>query len=371
MMHVLVFGGFADSLIKFRGPMLLAMVQRGHRVTAVAPSASPMVRASLSSMGVDYRDVPLSRTGLNPLPDLRTLLHLIRLFRELKPDAVLSYTIKPVIYGSLAAYIARVPAIYSMITGLGYAFAGTGTERKWIARLAAFLYGLAVRRNRRVFFQNPDDRAFFLDAGMLRCADCAVLINGSGVDLHQFGHVSPPTGVPSFLLVARLIKDKGILEYVEAARVVKRSHPEAQFRLLGPLDINPTALSAAQIAAWESEGLISYLGETWDVRPALADCSVFVLPSYSEGTPRSTLEALALGRAVITTDAPGCRETVVDGENGFLVPVRNAPALAQAMSKFVEHPELVERMGNAGRRLAEEKFDVNKVNAAILGAMEL
>lgn len=370
-MRVVVFGGFADSLVNFRGPLLRALVANGHEVTAYAPAASPVVQAKLAEMGVEYRDVPLSRTGLNPVSDLKTFLALISLFRELKPDVLLSYTIKPVIYGSLAARLAGVSAIYSMITGLGYAFASGGGGGKWVGQVAKFLYRSALNGNRRVFFQNPDDRDFFVGAKILARAEQAVLVNGSGVDLQHFGCVPVPENTPSFLLIARLIKDKGIIEYVEAARLVKCRHPAVQFHLLGPLDSNPNAISAAQISEWETEGAIIYLGEAADVRPAIAACSVYVLPSYAEGTPRTVLEAMSMGRAVITTDAPGCRETVVDGVNGFLVPTRDAAALAQAMLDLIEHPESIVRMGKAGRSLAEEKFDVHKVNSAILSAMKL
>lgn len=371
-MNVVVFGGFADSLVNFRGSLLRALVANGHAVTACAPAASPDVLAKLAEMGVEYRDVTLNRTGLNPISDIKTFLTLISFFREMKPDALLSYTIKPVIYGSLAARLAGVPAIYSMITGLGYAFATGGGGGKWIAYVARFLYRLALKGNRRVFFQNPDDRDFFIRAKILYRTKQAILINGSGVDLQHFGCVPVTEKTsPSFLLIARLIIDKGIIEYVTAARLVKCRYPAVQFCLLGPLDSNPNAISAAQINEWETEGTITYLGEAADVRSAIAVCSVYVLPSYAEGTPRTVLEAMSMGRAVITTDAPGCRETVVDGVNGFLVPARNAIALAQAMFQFIEHPELIQSMGNEGRRLAVDKFDVHKVNSVILDAMGL
>lgn len=370
-MHVVVFGGYADSLLNFRGPLLRALVAKGHKVTACAPSASAYVLGKLSEMGVDYRDVPVSRTGLNPLSDIKTFWRLFFLLRELKPDVLLSYTIKPVIYGSLAARLARVPSIYSMITGLGYAFSSGHAERKWVTRIAAILYRIALGGNTGVFFQNPDDRDFFVRAKMLTGNEQSILINGSGVDLQYFCCVPVPESTPSFLLIARLIKDKGIIEYVEAARMVKSRYPDIRFRLLGPLDSNPNAISLAQINEWEKEGTITYLGETADVRPAITESSIYVLPSYGEGTPRTVLEAMAMGRSVITTDASGCRETVVDGLNGLLVPPRDASALAQAMFRFIEHPELVRSMAGEGRRLAEDKYDVHKVNAVILDAMGL
>jgi len=371
-MQVVIFGGFADSLVNFRGPLLRALVANGHQVTACAPSATANVLGKLTEMGVDYRDVSVSRTGLNPLSDIKTFWSLIILIRELKPDVLLSYTIKPVIYGSLAARLLGVPAIYSMITGLGYVYSSGNAERKWVTRIATLLYRFALNGNKRVFFQNPDDRSFFVRSEMLTCIEQSVLINGSGVDLQHFAYDAVKSiKFPSFLLIARLIKDKGIGEYVEAARLVKSRYPDVNFCLLGPLDSNPNAISALQIGEWEAEGVISYLGETSDVRPALRACSVYVLPSYAEGTPRTVLEAMATGRAVITTDVPGCRETVVDGGNGFLVPPRDASALAEAMSRFIEHPELIRCMGSEGRSMVEDKYDVHKVNAVILEVMGL
>lgn len=370
-MKVIVFGSFADSLINFRGHLLRTLVEKGHAVTACAPDASADIQAELAGMGVKYHDVILNRSGLNPLSDIRTFLMLIIMFREMKPDVLLSYTIKPVIYGSIAARLAGVPAIYSMITGLGYAFASGNGKKKWVTYLARFLYRLALKNNKRVFFQNQDDRDFFVRAKMLAFVEQSALINGSGVDLQHFGYAPLTESVPSFLLIARLIRDKGIVEYVEAARLVKYLYPAAQFCLLGPLDSNPNAIPSSQINEWNNEGAITYMGVASDVRPAIAACSVYVLPSYAEGTPRTVLEAMAMGRAVITTDAPGCRETVVNGVNGFLVPVHDALALAKAMISFIENSDMIERMGKEGRRLAKHKFDVHKVNKVILGVMGL
>lgn len=370
-MRVVVFGGFADSLVNFRGPLLRSMVGKGHIVTACAPAASSEVLEKLAAIGVQYRDVPLSRTGLNPFSDVITFLKLISLFREIKPDVLISYTIKPVIYGSIAARLVGVPEVYSMITGLGYAFTSSSGKMKWVAQIAKLLYRLALMNNRHVFFQNPDNRDFFVRENILSQAEQPILINGSGVDLQHYEYAPASVGVTSFLLIARLLKDKGIVEYVDAARIVKRSYPSIRFNLLGPLDSNPAAISTTQISEWEDEGVITYLGEASDVRPMITACSVYVLPSYAEGTPRTVLEAMSIGRAVITTDASGCRETVIDGVNGFLVPTRDASVLAVAMLKFIEDPELIQRMGKKGRSLAKEKFDVHKVNAVILGAMGL
>jgi glycosyltransferase involved in cell wall biosynthesis len=345
------------------------MVKEGHEVIACADGENVEVASSLKKIGVTYRSIRIERAGLNPLKDLRTLWRLYSFLKKTNPEAVLSYTIKPVIFGSLAAYLAGASNIYSIITGLGYVFTGETLKHRAIRFLAANMYRLALTVNKTVFFQNPDDLAFFADSGLVS-PHKQLLVNGSGVDLDHFGK-SDITNQPVFLLIARLLKDKGIIEYVNAARILKKRYPAAIFRLLGPLDSNPSAINKLQIEKWQKEGMIEYLGETRDVRSYIAESSVYVLPSYREGTPRTVLEAMAMGRPIVTTDAPGCRETVIDGENGFLVPVKNVDALVQAMERFILQAELVGRMGVRSREIAEEKYDVHKVNEVILKTMGL
>ena len=373
-MNIAVIASYAPSLVIFRGPLLAEMVARGHTVTGYAPDPDPQLVAALAALGVQFRAYPLQRAGLNPLRDARTLAALTASLRRDRPDAALCYTIKPVIYGTLAARLAAVPRRFAMITGLGYAFteADTGARKRrlveWIVRA---LYRLALRGCHVVFFQNPDDRGEFLRLGLVREAQ-AVLVNGTGVDLDHYAPAAPVTDGPVFLLIARLLADKGIREYVAAARILKARYPQAVFRLVGPYDPNPAAIQPDEIAAWQAEGAVEYLGETRDVRPFIAACSVYVLPSfYREGTPRTVLEALAMGRPVVTTDAPGCRETVVPGANGFLVPPRDVAALAAALERFILQPGLIATMGAHSRALAVEKYDVHQVNAAMLAAMRL
>jgi len=363
-------GGLAESLVNFRGPLLREMVSAGHEVYACAPEASPEVEASLADMGVTYRSVPLDRTGINPVRDLFSIMKLVSIFRTIRPEVFLGYTIKPVIYGSIAAQIAGVPATYTMITGLGYSFSGAGFRSRVVGMIAGFLYGVALGFNKNVFFQNPDDMALFGDKGILREEGKAVLINGSGVDVDEFEPADFPPEI-SFLLIARLIRDKGIYEYVEAARMIREKYPQVTFRLAGWLDGNPHAIAENDLRTWIEAGDVDYLGRLSDVRPALADCSVYILPSYREGIPRTVLEAMAMGRPVITTDAPGCRETVSNGRNGILVRVRDVMDLAEAMESFIGNPDLIEKMGIASREIAEEKYDVRKVNSCILQTMRL
>lgn len=367
--RVTVLGGFALSLLNFRGPLLRALVESGHEVIASAPDVSDDVRLALQALGTTCREVPMQRAGLSPSGDLHTLFSLLQLFREVRPDTLLCYTIKPVIWGLLAARLARVPRRVAMITGLGYAFMdGGGWRQRVILRVVCFLYRRALAGAHVVMFQNPDDRTEFEKRGLLPKSAEVVMINGSGVDTRHYA-AAPLPQAPVFLLMARLLSDKGIREYVGAAKQLRVRYPSAHFLLAGPLDKNPAALSEVELQQWQREGAIEYLGSLRDVRPALARCRIYVLPSYREGTPRSVLEAMSSGRPIITTDAPGCRETVKEGSNGFLVPVRDTDALARAMERFILEPELAGRMGQESRRIAEEKYDVNKVNAVIMRAM--
>jgi len=370
-MKIVVLGGFAESLVRFRGPLLAALVEAGHKVIACAPEFSPDIAERIQKLGATCRPIPLERAGLNLFKDLGFLLRLARIFRKEQPDMLFCYTIKPVIYGSLAARWAGVSAIFSMITGLGYTFSGHTLRRRLLTFVAETLYRLALAGNQVVFFQNPDDRALFLQRKLVRDQNQTALVNGSGVDIDYYAETPVPSGLPVFVLIARMLRDKGVVEYVEAARILKRKHPHATFRLIGPVDINPASLRVEQLEAWCGEGVIEYQGWVHDVRPLLAAASVFVLPSYREGTPRTVLEAMSMGRPIVTTNAPGCRETVSDGENGFLVSIKDVDALAYAMERFILCPELIERMGKRSRALAEQKFDVHGVNRVLLRAMGL
>lgn len=373
-MRILVVGVYAASVVTFRGDMLREMAQRGHEVLAVAPEDDPEVRDALAAMGVHYQAVPMQRTSLSPFQDLRTLAWLARVIRRFRADCVLTYAAKPVVYGSLAARLMRVPHRAAMITGMGSALGGAAIDasrkRRLLATLTRELYRVALRGVHTLFFQNPDDLAAFRSLGLIPRKARTVLIGGSGVNLETFAEAPWPAGPLTFLMMGRLIRDKGVHEYVEAARRVRAVVPDVRVRLLGDLDTNPTAITAEELDAWTREGVIEYLGSTEDVRPYLADTHVYVLPSYGEGMPRSVLEALAVGRPVIVTDVPGCRETVVDGRNGRLVAVRDPGALADAMLDLAGRPDDLPEMGRRSRRMAEERFDVRIVNRTILEALD-
>ena len=371
---IVLFSANAISLLLFRGELMRKLTGRGMRVIALAPDFDPPGRERIRALGAEPLDITLERTGLSPLQDLRDLVRLVRLLRSLAPDAVIGYFIKPVIYGSLAAKIAGVPRRFGLIAGLGYVFTATGKRDAWSRKALRFgvsnLYRLALSLCDRVFFLNQDDRDLFLSAGLVG-SDKAVLLASEGVDLDRFSPAPPVTAPIRFLVIARLLREKGLVEFAEAARIVRERYPEVEFQLVGGADPKPGSLSPELVESWVREGVLEWRGEVADVRAAIATCSVYVLPSYREGKPMSTQEAMAMARPIITTDVPGCRDTVEEGVNGFLVPVRDSSALAQAMIRFIEEPALIPAMGAQSRRIAERKFDVAAINRTIAAAMDL
>lgn len=363
-------------MINFRGPLIRDLVGRGVTVYALSPDFDARTRKIIEKLGAIPVDISLQRTGQRVWRDVWDFVRLCRTIRALKPDAMFSYFVKPVIYGSLAGYICGVPKRYALVAGLGYVFADSPhvpssgrTRRRILQGVVSALYRLACKSCDRVFFQNDDDVAYFLSNGLIS-RDKVVRVNGTGVDLHEFRPAPPVTKPITFLLIARLLREKGIREYVQAARKVKALHPSVRFLLVGAPDANPGALSPTEVASWVQHGIVEWPGHVDDVRPWISQSSVFVLPSYyREGVPRSTQEAMAMGRAVITTDSVGCRDTVQNGVNGFLVPPRDSEALADAMLRFVEVPSLIVEMGRKSREFVEQRFDVKAINALILTAM--
>jgi len=367
------------NLINFRAGLIRALVQAGHEVVAVAPPDEYVPR--LAALGCRYIEMPMDNRGTHPVRDALLLLRLIRVLRAERPAAMLGFTVKPNIYGSIACHLVGVAAINN-ISGLGAVFISRG----WITHVVQWLYRQALARSAQVFFQNKDDEALFLSRGLAPKGQTG-LLPGSGVDLVRFaplegqgnsrrGSGHQPARPFRFLLIARMLWDKGVGEYVEAARVLRRAHPQletaVEFNLLGFLDVkNPAAISRDQMNAWVDEGVVKYLGSTDDPRPFIADADCVVLPSYREGTPRSLLEAAAMARPIVTTDVEGCREVVDDGINGLLCQVRSGEDLAKKMSQMLSlSDEEREQMGRAGRAKMERQFDEQIVIDRYLSVLE-
>jgi glycosyltransferase involved in cell wall biosynthesis len=370
LLDVLILAGNARSLIANRGDLIHDMRNAGLDVAAAVPIADYL--PEVEELGITIYPIEMGRTGINPVHDLKTLWSLFRLIRRLKPKVVFGYTIKPVVYGSIAAKAAGVPRIYSMITGLGHVFTTDSPKNRRLQKVVSLLYRAGLACNQRVFFQNPDDLQEFTERGILRDAGKAVRTYGSGVDMQRFVATPLPEGNLTFLFIGRLLTEKGVAEFCEAAGQLHAEHPSARFIAVGPHDPNlPHSCAVEDLQRWKEEGCVEFIGGVSDVRPWIAQCSVFVLPSYREGTPRSVLEAMSMRRPIITSDAPGCRETVEDGVNGFLVAPRTSAPLLEAMRRFAEQPALVPQMAEASRALVERHYDVRKVNKVILEAMEL
>jgi glycosyltransferase involved in cell wall biosynthesis len=365
----------AFSLGNFRGPLIRALTDRGIRVYALAPDYDDGSRTRVAELGAEPVNYRLSRAGMNPWQDLVDVFQFSRLLKRLAPDVTLGYFIKPVIYGSIAAWKASVPKRFSMIEGLGYVFLDAPESFSWrrsiLRWLVSRLYKFALGLNEKVFFLNQDDIAQFVNDGIV-VAGQVVRLDGIGLDLDHYRTAPPVVEPVTFILVARMLREKGVYDFVEAARQVRKRYPAVRFLLVGGVDENPASVTEAELRGWADEGLVEWPGHVDDVRPWLAQASVFVLASYyREGVPRGNQEAMAMARPVITTDWVGCRETVQDGVNGFLVPVRDPTALAQAMLRFVESPGLIVTMGREGRRIAQERFDVHVINRQIMETMGL
>lgn len=354
-MRVVVVANTAWYLVNFRLNLMKALQAKSYEVIAVAPDDT-VHAARLRDSGMRFVPVPISGSGTNPLKELLSVWHLRRIFKRNGCQVVLSYTPKGNLYSAIASLSCKLPFIPN-VSGLGSSFIRTN----WVTRVVKVLYRLTMGRAHKVFFQNLDDMAVFVDAGLVPPERCERL-PGSGVDLFRFQYQPMPDRdplQPVFLLVARLLWDKGVGEYADAARLVLKRYPLAKFHLLGFLDVdNPSAVSRDQVQSWESEGVVKYLGPTDDVRPFIKNSDCVVLPSYREGVPRTLLEAAAMGRPVITTDAPGCRDTVINGETGWLCRPRDVNDLADRMLAFIETwPKERAAMGQKGRARIELEFD--------------
>ena len=354
----------ASNILIFRRELIEAIRGAGYEPVVIVPADSA-AEERLASLGVQGLPVPMSRSGLNPFADLALLRSYRRALKALRPAVFLGFTIKPNIYGCIAAAALRIPAIAN-VSGLGTVF----VRRSPVTALVERMYRFAFRRAGIVFFQNRDDRDLFVASKIVR-PDQARLLPGSGIDLKRYAPAPLPPGPVKFLLIARLLGDKGVREYVEAARVLRSRQPGAKFQLLGPLDAeNRTSIQPRELDRWVAEGVVEYLGAADDVRPFIAEASAIVLPSYREGLPRSLLEGAAMGRPLIASDVPGCRDVVEPGVNGLLCEARDAQSLGECMEAFLGlAPERRAEMGEAARRTAEERFSHEIVTRAYLDAI--
>ncbi len=373
MPKILIFGGVPNSIINFRAELIDEWLKLGYKVTAVTAEADKYFATRFQEMRISFFPVPLKRGSLNLFADLKTMFAFNRIIKTEKPDLVFAYTVKPIVLSGLLLYFNKKLVLYALITGLGYAFAGQTARQRFAKGLLRVLYRLALKKSAVVFFQNRDDLDLFLNHGIVSEQQRLVKVNGSGVNTnHYYFSKIKHDDIPVFLLIARMIKSKGVKVFVDAARVIKKKYPRAKFVLLGQKSQEPDRIDPTELERWQAEGLVDYVGRQQDVRSYIENSSVFVLPSYyREGVPRSVLEAMSMGRPIITTDSTGCRDTVIDGVNGYLVPVKDSVALAKTMERFILNPALIEEMGLESRRIAEEKFDVRKVNRVILAEMEM
>lgn len=356
------------TVYNFRGELIQRIIKEGYEVIATGPDIDDVNK--IEELGARFVLIPMNKTGTSVFDDLKYAKRLTDLFKQEKPDVTLGYTVKPAIYGAIAAKRAKVPNINSMITGGGYALTAKTLKAKVIGIIVKTLYRIGLRKVDHVIFQNHDDLNEFCDRKMVKREKCA-FVNGSGVNLEKFERAPYPEQT-AFFMLSRLLKSKGVCEYLEAARMVKDKHPDVHFYILGKYETAmQDAVDKEYVEQFIHDGIVERFEETTDVRPYYSMCSVYVLPSYREGTPRTVLEAMAMNRPVITTDTQGCRETVIDGENGFLVPVKNAKAVADKMIWFIENQNMISVMGDKSRTLAEKKFDVNLVNQAMVEYMNL
>ncbi|OED36850.1 hypothetical protein AB833_25930 [Chromatiales bacterium (ex Bugula neritina AB1)] len=370
-MNIAVIGGVPQSLTNFRGDLIYSLQNLGHNVYALAGGEDPQFTDELENNGVKFVSYPIKRTRLNPFADLHTLIFLRRWFIKNNIDFVFSYTAKPIIWGGIAARFAGVKYFHAMVTGLGRQFDSENFKQKLVSFVVKNLYRISLTHASTVTFQNVDDLDFFVD-NHLTSNSKTHRVNGSGVDLRKYSSTNTPTDPFVFLTVGRLLASKGFREFVGAADIVSKKYPNAHFRIVGMQEQGSDAIPQDEIESWNKRPYINYVGQTKDTISELASCSVFVLATYlREGVPRTILEAMASGRAVITTNTVGCRDAVAHSVNGLLFEPKDTTALADAMIFLIEHPDTLQSMASNASRLAEEKYDVNKVNSHMLSIMGL
>lgn len=368
MKKIALIGAEPASLINFRGDLISDLVSSGYGVTTISNMASPQASTKLRKLGANHKAVPFARRGLNPFGDFITFIKLLKVLWYERPDVVLSYTIKPVIWGGLACLLLGINHV-SLITGIGTSLhSKTGMKNYLVRFTVLLLYRLSLAHAKSVVFQNHDNLDLFHKKKLIHSHQ-AIVISGSGVNTSVFKYSAPKIEKYKFLCIARLLKEKGIYEFIKSAEQVKLTHPDTEFQLLGGEEELGDSVPISLIKRMHKRGIITYYGEVEDVRPYIEESSVFVLPSYHEGLPRSTLEAMSIGRAIITTYAPGCRDTVEEGVNGFLVEVTNVEHLVEKIKYFIKNPTQITEMGLASRNIVLERFDVRIINGQLLNVI--
>ena len=376
-MKVVFIGTVASSFYGFRADLISTLLKKGHQVYAFTSEYVAEDLKKIEKLGATPITYTLNRGGLNPLADIISTYNLSKKIKAINPDLVFSYFSKPVIFGSLAAKLAKAPRVVGMLEGLGYTFTaqpeGLNKKTQLIKKIQVFLYRIALPQLDQLIFLNSDDPKDLLEKYAINVKKIEVL-GGIGLNLKDYPY-QPLSNIHlplKFLFIGRLLKEKGIHEFVQAAKLVKKIYPDTKFTVLGAIDPhNLGALQQTELDTLISSNIIQCPGHVSNIKDWIADNHVFVLPSYREGVPRSTQEAMAIGRAIITTDVPGCRETVVDGVNGFLVPKWNPEALAEKMIYFIEHPEQIRLMGAESYKIAIKKFDADKVNQRLVNILGL
>ena len=376
-MKIIIISTVASSFLLFRKDLIVELLRRKHQVYVFTSEYTEDELKKIQAIGAIPVTYDLQRGGLNPLLDIKTVYLLSREIKKIAPNIVLSYFSKPVIFGTLAAKMVKVPNIIGMLEGLGYTFTeqpdGLTKKMQLVKQMQITLYRFALPLLDTLIFLNHDDPKDLLYTHSINVNNVEIL-GGIGLNLKYYPYhpISNSKSTINFLFIGRLLREKGIHDFVAAAKIVKQSYSDVKFIVLGSIDSsNPGALQQSELDRLISLDIINYPGQVDNVQRWIADSHVFVLPSYREGVPRSTQEAMAIGRAIITTDVPGCRETVVDGVNGFLIEKWNIQALAEKMIYFIEHPEQIQKMGYESYKIAQEKFDADKVNRRLLKLMGL
>ena len=374
MKHILIISSHAPSLINFRLPLIKELLRKGNKVSIATTKYkfTDNLQNQLIDLGIKINIFSLSRSGLNLFRDFKSFREMRNIIQNCNPDILIAYTAKPVIYTGIILKNFPKISYYPLITGLGYAFTSDNNFKRTILKnLMIKLYKEGLKSASKVIFQNTDDKNLFNKLKIIKKKNLLRVVNGTGVDLKAYPFSTLPSK-PIFLMISRLLVDKGVREYVQAAKIVRSRFPRAIFQLAGYFDENPSGISLNELKFWIKQKNIQYLGEIDSVRSILKSCRYYVLPSYREGTPRSTLEALSTGRPVITTDVPGCRETVINKKNGLLVPPKNPKALAKAMITLLEQKDKATKsMAKQSYLIAKKKYKIEKVNKSILSIIGL